>query len=153
MGLRSKAKSAKIVDDDNIYLVEPQKGLELCANIISVGEVAFKDALLEIDELLEEFMKLSQDDTNKMGVKVYKELLALRDDIINIVSFAQLENNYTVAVGGSFSSGKSTFLNRVLGLDSVLPTDTNPTTFISSYITKGEQESYLALNNLSLIHI
>jgi len=151
MGLRARAKEVKIIDDDNIYLSDAQKGLALCSNIISLGEVSFKEALIEIDAVLDAFMQLSQNDTNKMGVKVYKELQALKEDIINIVSFPQLENNYTVAVGGSFSSGKSTFLNRVLGLEDVLPTDTNPTTSISSYITKGDKESFVALNNFNNI--
>lgn len=151
MSLRDKAKSAKIVEESNIYLTQAQKGLELCSNIISLGDIPFQDSLDEIDAILDEFMTLTQNDTNKMGVKVYKELLALKDDIINIISFSKLENHYTVAVGGSFSAGKSTFLNKVLGLNGVLPTDTNPTTSISSYITKGEDESFVALNNYNNI--
>ena len=151
MGLRERAKEATIVEDENTYLTKPQKGLELCANIMDVGVLPFRDALLEIDAIVSEFEELSQKDTNKMGVRVYNELQSLKSDIINIVSFAKLENHYTVAVGGSFSAGKSTFLNRVLGLDRVLPTDTNPSTSISSYIAKGEQESFMALNKFNNI--
>lgn len=151
MGLRDKAKVAKIIEESNIYLTQAQKGLELCSDIISLGKIPFQNSLSEIDDILNEFMILSQNDTNKMGVRVYKELLSLRDDIINITSFSKLENHYTVAVGGSFSAGKSTFLNKVLGLDGVLPTDTNPTTSISSYITKGKEESFTALNNFNNI--
>jgi GTPase Era involved in 16S rRNA processing len=151
MGLRDRAKNAKIVEDTNIYLSEPQKGLELCSNILSVGKVPFQDALDRIDTILNEFMSLSQNDTNKMGVKVYKELMAIREDIVNLLSFSKLENHYTIAVGGGFSSGKSTFLNQVLSLKNVLPTDTNPTTSISSYITYAKKESFVALNNFNNI--
>ncbi len=151
MGLRDRVKSVEIVDDDNIYLTQPQKGLELCSNIISKGELSFKEGLLEIDTMIEEFMAISQLDSNTTGVQTYTELLALREDIVNILTFSKLENHYTVAVGGGFSSGKSTFLNKVLGLKDVLPTDTNPTTSISSYITKGSRDSFVALNNFNNI--
>ena len=151
MGLRDRAKNAKIVEDTNIYLCEPQKGLELCSNILSLGKVSFQDALDKIDIILNEFMSLSQNDTNKMGVKVYKELVEIREDIVNLLSFSKLENHYTIAVGGGFSSGKSTFLNQVLSLKNVLPTDTNPTTSISSYITYAKEESFVALNNFNNI--
>jgi len=149
MGLRQKAESAKIVEDKNIYLSEPKKGLKLCANIISLGDVRFEEELKEIDGILDEFVKISQKDSNEMGVKTYKDLENLRDDIVNIFNFPMLENSYTVAVGGSFSAGKSTFLNRVLGLKDILPTDTNPTTSIPAYIVNGSSENFFALNNFN----
>ncbi|GHQ09286.1 hypothetical protein JP0057_10750 [Helicobacter pylori] len=45
-----------------------------------------------------------------------------------------------VAVGGSFSTGKSTFLNKLLDLKLKLPEDINPTTAIPTYCLKGERE-------------
>lgn len=149
MGLRNQ--KATIIEEKNSYLVEPEKGLKLCSNIISLGNVDFKNGLDEIENILNKFVEISQNDSNTTGVRTYTQLLALKDDIINILTFPKLENHYTVAVGGSFSSGKSTFLNKILGLQDVLPTDTNPTTSISSYITKGESDKYLALNNYNNI--
>jgi len=56
MGLRDKAKTAKIVEEQNIYLAQPQKGLELCANIMSIGKTDYEDSLEKIDEILTSFM-------------------------------------------------------------------------------------------------
>lgn len=151
MGLRSKAKTAKIVEETNLYLSEPKKGLELCSNIISQGEPSFQAGLDKIDELLNDFMNISQADSNTTGVKTYKELLNIKKDVINILNFPKLENRYTVAVGGSFSAGKSSFFNKILGLSDVLPTDTNPTTSISSYIVNSNEDRFLALNNFDNI--
>ncbi|MEA2050421.1 MAG: dynamin family protein [Campylobacterota bacterium] len=151
MNLKDKAKKVKIVEENNIYLAEANKGLELCSNIISIGTVDFKNGLDVIDNILSKFIEISQSDSNTTGVETYTQLLALKDDIINILNFPKLENHYTVAVGGGFSSGKSTFFNKILGLKDVLPTDTNPTTSISSYITKGVKDKFLALNNYNNI--
>jgi len=96
-------------------------------------------------------MDITQDNNNIKGVKTYAELIVLKDEIVNILNFPKLENHYTVAVGGGFSSGKSTFLNQVLGLKNILPTDTNPTTSISSYITSASEDNFLGLNNFNNI--
>lgn len=149
MGLRDKVNTVEIVEEKNIYLAEPQKGLQLCSNIICNGETSFKNELEEIENVINEFMNISQNDNNTTGVKTYTELVKLKEDLINILNFPKLENHYTVAVGGGFSSGKSTFFNQVLGLKDILPTDTNPTTSISSYITKSDKDSFNALNNFN----
>lgn len=151
MGLRDKANNAKIIEDDNIYLSEPQKGLELSSKLISLGEMPFRVMIDEINTILKEFLEISSKDANQMAAITYNQLLEIKDDIINISNFPQLENHYTVAVGGGFSSGKSTFFNKVLGLKDVLPTDTNPTTSIPAYITKNKSDNFLALNNFGNI--
>ncbi len=43
-------------------------------------------------------------------------------------------------MGGGFSTGKSTFLNKLLDLKLKLPEDINPTTAIPTYCLKGERE-------------
>ncbi len=45
-----------------------------------------------------------------------------------------------VAVGGGFSTGKSTFLNNLLGLKLKLPEHMNPITAIPTYCLKGKKE-------------
>ena len=123
----------------------------MCSNIISNGDLNSRAGLKELDNTLNEFMDISQNDSNTTGVKTYTQLVALKEDMISILNFPKLENHYTVAVGGGFSSGKSTFFNQILGLKDVLPTDTNPSTSISSYIVKGDEDNFSALNNFNNI--
>jgi len=151
MGIRDNIKDAEIVDDANPYLKDVSKGLELCAKIISVGDMKYQESLEHFDDYLNQFIELSSNDTNDMGIKTYQSLCNIKKDLENILSFPQLENNYTVAVGGSFSSGKSTFLNNVLGLKNILPRDTNPTTSIPAYIVSSDKEAFYALNNFNNI--
>ncbi len=48
-----------------------------------------------------------------------------------------------VAVGGSFSTGKSSFLNHLLGLNLKLPENLTPTTAIPTYCFKDKREALM----------
>ncbi len=81
------------------------------------------------------------------GVDSFKEkeiaLLALQEikkELQLVASYPSLFQKSMVAVGGGFSTGKSTFLNKLLDLKLKLPEDINPTTAIPTYCLKGERE-------------
>ncbi|GAA7034485.1 hypothetical protein ID0178_01670 [Helicobacter pylori] len=81
------------------------------------------------------------------GVDSFKEkeiaLLALQEikkELQLVASYPRLFHKNMVAVGGGFSTGKSTFLNKLLDLKLKLPEDINPTTAIPIYCLKGERE-------------
>lgn len=81
------------------------------------------------------------------GVDSLKEkeiaLLALQEikkELQLVASYPSLFQKTIVAVGGGFSTGKSTFLNNLLGLKLKLPEDMNPTTAIPTYCLKGKKE-------------
>ncbi|GAA8849236.1 hypothetical protein DUHN55_29180 [Helicobacter pylori] len=79
------------------------------------------------------------------GVDSLKEkeiaLLALQEikkELQLVASYPSLFQKNMVAVGGGFSTGKSSFLNNVLGLK--LPIGLDKTTAIPTYCLKGERE-------------
>ncbi|WP_187839882.1 dynamin-like GTPase family protein [Helicobacter pylori] len=81
------------------------------------------------------------------GVDSLKEkeiaLLTLQEiqkELQLVASYPSLFQKTIVAVGGGFSTGKSTFLNNLLGLKLKLPEDMNPTTAIPTYCLKGKRE-------------
>ncbi|MGL2571599.1 dynamin family protein [Helicobacter pylori] len=81
------------------------------------------------------------------GVDSLKEkeiaLLTLQEiqkELQLVASYPSLFQKTIVAVGGGFSTGKSTFLNNLLGLKLKLPEDMNPTTAIPTYCLKGKKE-------------
>lgn len=133
----------------NQYLYESEKGLSLCAQLIANGDSNTPVArlLAEIKHTIEhDFLQLAKQDDNTTGAHTYAQLLLLEKQLNEIAAFPHLEKYYTVAVGGSFSAGKSRFLNSVLGCPSLLPTDTTPTTSIPTYLSLGEQNAISALN-------
>ncbi|GAA8495013.1 acyl carrier protein [Helicobacter pylori] len=81
------------------------------------------------------------------GVDSFKEkeiaLLTLQEikkELQLVAGYPSLFHKNMVAVGGGFSTGKSTFLNNLLGLKLKLPEDTLPTTAIPTYCFKGKKE-------------
>ncbi|GAA8058604.1 hypothetical protein JP0569_10990 [Helicobacter pylori] len=98
--------------------------------------------LAEYQQILDnEFLEFAS------GVDSLKEkeiaLLALQEikkELQLVASYPSLFQKNMVAVGGGFSTGKSTFLNKLLDLKLKLPEDINPTTAIPTYCLKGERE-------------
>ncbi len=68
-------------------------------------------------------------------------LQEIKKELQLVASYPSLFQKNMVAVGGGFSTGKSTFLNNLLlGLKLKLPEDMNPTTAIPTYCLKGKKE-------------
>ncbi|GAA9990244.1 hypothetical protein VN1029_11480 [Helicobacter pylori] len=67
------------------------------------------------------------------------ELQEIKKELQLVASYPSLFQKNMVAVGGGFSAGKSTFLNKLLDLKLKLPEDINPTTAIPTYCLKGER--------------
>ncbi|BAW42107.1 ATPase [Helicobacter pylori] len=68
------------------------------------------------------------------------ELQEIKKELQLVASYPSLFQKNMVAVGGGFSTGKSTFLNHLLGLNLKLSANSTPTTAIPTYCLKGERE-------------
>jgi len=60
--------------------------------------------------------------------------------------FNPLIGKTVVALGGGFSSGKSTFLNMLLGNAKILPTAIRPSTSVPAYVIKSDDEKAEGIN-------
>lgn len=106
------------------------------------------DAGPEINPGLEELRKLLDDDfynylihsaVGSAGVCAMKTLEKAEARIGQLVRAPQLLAKSIVAVGGPFSSGKSSFLNSFFSQDKArLPVSIDQTTAIASYVLSGE---------------
>jgi len=63
--------------------------------------------------------------------------------------FDKLIGKNIVALGGSFSSGKSSFLNSILGR-SILPAHLDPSTSVPTYVIYGAEESAWGINEFDV---
>lgn len=61
------------------------------------------------------------------------------------ILYEHLMGKKIVALGGGFSSGKSSFLNSLIG-KKILPQDINPSTSVPAYIVNGSDESVYGVN-------
>ncbi|MBY7663043.1 dynamin family protein [Vibrio atlanticus] len=145
----TQPKSVTTSGRSNRYLEDPELGLQLCSSLVAKPEFRTQsdNDLEKLDKLIKkEFLSHTEQGENTSGATAYAHLLEWFDLFKEAVSFPQLQQSHTVAVGGSFSAGKTRFLNTVLGCPSLLPVDTTPTTSIPTFLFKGDENRIDALN-------
>ncbi len=121
-------------------VVELKERYDLIARILNAK--TNNEGLEEYQSILDnEFLKFAS------GVDSLKEkeiaLLTLQEiqkELQLVASYPSLFQKTIVAVGGGFSTGKSTFLNHLLGLNLKLPEAMEVATAIPTYCLKGERE-------------
>ena len=96
-----------------------------------------------------DFLRLTGDFCFPGESRLYHDLLGLLDEFRELVEFPHLANKNVVAIGGGFSSGKSRFVNALLGVKHLLPTGINPTTAIPTFLTWAAEEKIRALNTFN----
>lgn len=128
------------------------KRFQLVAKLISTPETieGAARAFLDFEEMIrQKFLRL----TGEIGIpgesRLFNELLLLLKDLRDLVEFPHLANKNVLAIGGGFSSGKSRFINSILGGEKLLPTGINPTTAIPTFLTFGDAETIWALNTFN----
>lgn len=77
---------------------------------------------------------------------IYTDFKAEYDKLRDFILYEKLIGKNVVALGGGFSTGKSSFLNNIMGGIEILPSDTDPTTSVPTYIVKDEDNSVEAIN-------
>ena len=89
----------------------------------------------EFKFLLSEFEMEARKDNFPDELQVYTSLLAIKSKLARIRIVPQLAKKHIIAVAGGFSSGKSSFINSLVGQASnLLPADITPTTSIPTYV-------------------
>ncbi len=97
------------------------------------------EGLEEYQSVLDnEFLAFSNEVEFKEQAVALRALQELGNELQLVASYPSLFQKSMVAVGGGFSTGKSSFLNQVLGLK--LPIGLDKTTAIPTYCLKGERE-------------
>jgi GTP-binding protein EngB required for normal cell division len=77
--------------------------------------------------------------------ELYTDFKSEYDKFRDFILYDKLIGRNIVALGGGFSSGKSSFLNALMG-KSVLPADIDPSTSVPTYIVKGEKHEVMGIN-------
>ena len=77
--------------------------------------------------------------------EIYFDFQYYYKQFCDILMFSSLEKKKIVAVGGGFSTGKSSFLNTLLGRK-ILPSAINPSTSVPTYVVQGKEERVIAVN-------
>lgn len=64
----------------------------------------------------------------------------------DFIIYESLIGKNVVGLGGGFSSGKSSFLNTIMGAGEILPENINPSTSVPAYLVHGTENKVKAIN-------
>ena len=133
-------------DEDIIEKI--QDNFSLLCNIVkqNSSDNQLKVDLSKIEEIIDKkipdtLKKNAPEDFYELYVDFKSEYEKFRDFIL----YDKLIGKNIVALGGGFSSGKSSFLNALMGKP-VLPADIDPSTSVPTYIVKGEKHEVQGIN-------
>ena len=115
------------------------------------------DPILAIEEPIAELSRLIQhdllalarqaspDDFAELYLEFEQELKRFRE----FAAYSNLASKTVVAFGGSFSAGKSSLINAVMG-EALMVVEVDPTTALPAYVLTGETDAIYALNHHGL---
>lgn len=131
-------------EDINVYLSDPEKGIELINAILSRDME--KNNCTEFDDLLsDEILPILAELNLENEFKIYKSLIKIRDKVKEQQKIKLLAGKKVLGVGGQFSSGKSCFINSIT--NAKLPEDQRATTSIATYIVNAKEKKNIAISN------
>jgi GTP-binding protein EngB required for normal cell division len=78
--------------------------------------------------------------------ELYTDFKSEYDKFRDFILYDRLIGKNIVALGGGFSSGKSSFLNAFMGGKHILPEGIDPSTSVPTYIVKGEKHEVVGIN-------
>jgi len=126
---------------------------ELLSKLKFLNGVLHQPEHTEMDERLYRLSKLINEkipDTLKKNAppefyELHMDFHALYGQFCNFVLYDELIGKNVIALGGGFSSGKSSFLNALNG-ESALPIKTDPSTAVPTFIVNGEKHHAFGIN-------
>lgn len=124
-----------------------EKQFELLKNTVrSNSSVKINADISNIDEIINKKIEDTIKDSAPSNFHMmYSDFKAEYEKFKDFILYEKLIGKNIVALGGGFSSGKSSFLNAVFG-KYVLPEDLNPSTSVPTFIISGEKNHLSGIN-------
>lgn len=129
--------------------IPPERKIELLGQLLSAEEGSRGASADRLKDIIEKELSAALRDPVPPDILgLYAEQQKTLGEFRSFLQRGPVVGKRVVAIGGSFSSGKSTFLNMLLGGPSLLPTDLLRTTAVPSYLINGADEHGEGINLL-----
>ena len=131
------------------HVQSTQKALDLIGRIMSARDNMNGECTRHFNDfgkvLKNDYLEFARNDTYPEEAEAYAALERIHSHMNQMRLAPRLASRNICTVAGSFSSGKSSFLNAALIEDKILPTKITPTTSIPTFITHVD-ENKLEIN-------
>ena len=125
--------------------MQRDRDIRLVGSIMSAQvqlNVEVEAAFGEFKALVADYLRESRDDNFPAEADAYADLNVIQSRLSRVRLAPRISRKNVVAVAGGFSSGKSSFINSLIGTEpGVLPTQITPTTSIPTYVHHVPGES------------
>lgn len=130
-----------------VELIKFKQQFELLKNVIKPNtDTVLKVDLSNIEKIINEKLPDTLEKNAPVNFpELYFDFKYEYNKFREFILYEHLIGKKIVALGGGFSSGKSSFLNSLIG-KKILPQDINPSTSVPAYIVKGEDTSVYGVN-------
>ena len=129
---------------ENPYISSPDSAVCFIAELLHEDSSEIRKKVNEfrkkIDHLFEKLKEISL----KNELEFYTTFHTLCEKLYTVQKVKKLSDKTVVSFGGKFSSGKSSFINSIAGLNNVLPEAQAPTTSIPTYIVSSDIDARIA---------
>ncbi|MDE5664339.1 MAG: dynamin family protein [Duncaniella sp.] len=160
MGKFDKFKGKGNSQKGNIVVINKYESKSAVLNLISQivtaqNEFDIRSYFIPIQETVESFLKREKEKSDffmideildDLDFKIYGEVYTFLN---------KLESNHgvgrmTIAVGGGYSSGKSSFLNKISGIGHLLPTGVEPVSIVNTLLTYSTDAKNLIIRGKNI---
>ena len=126
---------------------EMKRQFDLLKNITRYSETADLSVdLSQIEKIIfDELPKEIKKNAPSNFPELYFEFKQEYERFKTFILYDKLIGKNVVALGGGFSSGKSTFLNSMMDCE-IMPSDITPSTSVPAYLIYGDKEEVYAIN-------
>lgn len=130
-----------------VELIKFKQQFELLKNVIKPNtDTVLKIDLSSIEKIINEKLPNTLEKNAPANFpELYFDFKYEYSKFREFILYEHLIGKKIIALGGSFSSGKSSFLNSLMG-KKILPQDINPSTSVPAYIVKGNDTAVYGVN-------
>lgn len=137
------------------YFYNDQDAFKLISKLVNVDQLKscmFESKFIQrLDTFVKkEFLDFTKKVSLENNIGLFNELVDELNKFCEFAAFDNIFNKNIIGVGGSFNSGKSSFINAMLE-EKILPAQLIPTTYVPTYIFNGEEKNINSINSFNSI--
>lgn len=127
--------------------IDYNSAFKLVCKIVQNGEgETFLNDIANLNKIIDiDLFEAMRDNAPSNFAEIYSNFRYTFEKFKDFILFDKLIGKNSIAIGGGFSTGKSSFINSLLNTK-ILPSEIDPSTSVPTYVIFGKKETAVAIN-------